>query len=104
VLLFVDVTNEYTYDRARLMADQMGVYNNQKTLALHLIESKVETVEKDALKRKVSKRMLRKIADQFQGGVFQYRQNQSVEPIIQEVLEWKQNGKEIALRQRQMEK
>jgi hypothetical protein len=27
VLLFVDVTNEYTYERARLMADQMGLYS-----------------------------------------------------------------------------
>lgn len=95
VLIFVDVTNEYTYDRARIIADrnkyfniEIGIYTNSG-MDIHIIESKIEIVEKDPIKRKVSTTMLRKIIDKYNGGIFQYRQNTSVETIIQEIIEWK---------------
>lgn len=56
---------------------------------IHIIESKIEIVEKDPIKRKVSINMLRKIIDKYNGGIFQYRQSASVETIIQEIIEWK---------------
>lgn len=63
----------------------LAVYSN---LNVHFIESKVEICEKDKFKRKVSKAMIKKISDKFSGGIFQYRLNQSVEAIIQEIIEW----------------
>lgn len=59
-----------------------------KDLEVHFIESKVEACEKDKFKRKVSKAMIKRISDKFQGGVFQYRMNESVEFVIQQIVEW----------------
>lgn len=41
---------------------------------------------KDSLKRKVTRVMLHRISDKFNGGIFQYNQNNSVETIIQDIL------------------
>ena len=32
--------------------------------------------------------MIKKVSDKFGGGIFQYRLNQSVETIIQQIIEW----------------
>jgi type II restriction/modification system DNA methylase subunit YeeA len=47
--------------------------------------------------------MLRTIADKYKGGVFQYRFNSNIETIIQNVIEWKEKGREIALLQKERE-
>lgn len=56
---------------------------------MHLIQSKVEQVEKDALKRKVSKMTLAKFMKKFKGGIFEYRLNGAVEEVVQKIIEWK---------------
>lgn len=56
---------------------------------VHLIESKVELVQKDPLKRKVSQKLINKFMRKFRGGIFQYKMSESVENIVEQVIEWK---------------
>lgn len=57
-----------------------------------MIESKIEIVEKDPLKRKVSSKMLQDLVRRSKGAIFQYRMDRSVEGIIQQILEWKKGN------------
>ena len=61
-------------------------------IQLHVIESKIEIVEKDPLKRKVSSKMLQDLVRRSKGAIFQYRMDRSVEGIIQQILEWKKGN------------
>lgn len=74
ILLFVDITNEYTFQRISVIADRNFAHYSELQLydriQLHLIESKIEQVEKDPLKRKVSRKILNKFMRRFKGKIF----------------------------------